>query len=156
MLAPHFKKTAIVEADVFFSFLNFSKVNKEREKQIVEWAPLCWENAVCTIKNLTKAGFTVIVPYPLYKDDYNRLLRVYKNTKEDIYLITLKPNLDLVWGKFSKRKDKRWERKFAQWQTNIGISSYSAGITINNSDLTPLQTKRRILQAIRNEKARVH
>lgn len=155
LLASHFSKSAVVEADAFFSFLRFSPVSKVRDQQIIEWAPLCWKNALCAIKNLTEENFTVIVPYPLYIDDYKQLLRTFKNRKEEIYFITLNPRLDLAWGKYSKRKDKRWEQKFAQWQKNIGITNPPDGVVLDNSDLTIRKTTQTILRVINDKSARV-
>lgn len=110
--------------------------------------PINLENAISLIKNFTKHGFTIIVPYPLSRKNYDFLMDGLKDISSKIYVFTLNPQLEIVLGGRGRILDE-WELERIKHHYKIHINTPDFGIIVDNSHQTPDETTSQILNALK-------
>lgn len=110
--------------------------------------PINLENAISLIKNFTKHGFTIIVPYPLSRKNYDFLMDGLKDISSKIYVFTLNPQLEIVLGGRGRILDE-WELERIKHHYKIHINTPDFGVIVDNSHQTPDETTSQILNALK-------
>jgi hypothetical protein len=89
------------------------------------------------VRTFAKRGFPVVVAYPLWNDDYERLKEGLKDVKVPIRYIALNPRLDVAIT-------NRGNREIGEWEINRIKELYAKGVnkpdfaeSVDNSDMTP-------------------
>ncbi len=120
-------------------------------RQMIEWMPIDkaipfnLENAVSVIKNFTRAGLHVVVPYPLSHENYDYMMENLKDLNTKIHVFTLDPKLDKAVLNRGTRELDDWERARIKHHYDIGIHNPNFGETIDTSTQTPEETTTYIL-----------
>ena len=152
LLEKTLPNTCIVEVDDYYPFLPSSLSLNEK-------APYCVELAAKAALELHRKDFTVIIPYPISDGDYNRFKNHLTEVWDAVYFFTLAPQKEKLLNRL-KFKDSN----FAQWRKAVINEHYKEGeedygivrpkypsITIDNSDLSPAQTKNKIVAHLREQ-----
>lgn len=132
ILAKKISNTALIEVDSL--------------REMIDWMPIDQaisinlENAVSVIKNFTKKGFNVVVPYPLSQDNYDYVINELKDINAKTYFFTLAPKLDKILTNRGYRELNNKERERIKHHYSIGINNPSFGIIIDNTDQNPDET----------------
>ena len=134
------KKSIILEPDVIRSFIKEIPIDKA--------VPVILEAMLCVIKIFYKKGFTIIVPYPLSKQNFLYLNANLRNTKKHFFV--LNPRMEKISNGRGKRKLSDGEIKRIKHHYEIGINNPSFGINIDNSFRTPKEVAREILKNLKN------
>jgi hypothetical protein len=140
-LAKKFEKPALIEIDNIGAFIDWMDID--------DAVPINLENAVSVIRNLSKRGFTCVVPYPLSEKDYKYVMDGLSDLNEDIQVFTLSPKIEKAQSDTADRKIGEWERARIQHHYDIGIPSPSFGVVIDNTNESPDETVERIFEIIR-------
>ncbi|KKP79957.1 MAG: hypothetical protein UR80_C0043G0005 [Parcubacteria group bacterium GW2011_GWB1_35_5] len=137
ILAKKLSNTAVVEIDSL--------------REMIDWMPIDQaisinlENAVSVIKNFTKKGLNVVVPYPLSQNNYDYVVSELKDINIKTYFFTLAPKLDKILTNRGDRELNNKERERIKHHYDIGIQNPSFGIIIDNTDQSPEETADYIL-----------
>jgi len=121
-------------------------------RNMIEWmpidqaVPINLENAISVIKNFSKNGLNVIVPYPLSQKNHDYVVNELKNVDTKIYFFTLAPSLEKVLTNRGDRELNDWEHERINHHYKIGIHKPSFGEVIDNSEQTPKETADCILE----------
>lgn len=137
MLVKKIGNMANLEIDRFHEFLNWMPIG--------EVIPINLKNAVSLIKNYVELGFNVVVPYPLSEKNYGFIKTNLADIKTKIYCFTLAPKLEEVLKDRGDRKLDNQERERIKYHYKIGINKPSFGKTIDNTNQTPEETLKIIL-----------
>lgn len=123
-------------------------------RQMIDWMPidqaipLNLKNAVSLIKNFSEDSINVVVPYPLSQKNYDYMVNNLKDLNIPILVFTLAPVLDKILTNRGERELDDWERDRIKYHYNIGIQNPSFGEIIDNSEQTPEETAKYILNKI--------
>ena len=126
-------------------------------REMIEWMPLeqtiqiNLENAVSLIKNFSKNGLSSIVAYPLSQKSHDYLMSQLESLNEKIYFFTLSPKLEKVLTNRGKRELTGWETERIKHHYERGIHKPDFGETIDNSEQTPEETAKIILERIKSK-----
>jgi chloramphenicol 3-O-phosphotransferase len=119
---------AFIEGDDVRKFLSMLTVDEVR--------PAIVEGIVAVTRSFAKRGFPVVVAYPLWNDDYERLKEGLKGVKVPIRYIALNPHLEVAL------KD-RGGREIGEWEINRIKELYEKGVnhpdfaeSVDNSEMT--------------------
>jgi uridine kinase len=140
ILVDKLKNTAHLEVDNLRDFIEWMPLDKA--------IPINLENAVSLIKNFSVNKLNVVVTYPLSEKNYEFMLEKLKDLNENIFFITLNPDLNIVSKDRGNRKLDNWEKTRIKYHYKIGINNPSFGIKINTTKLTPDQTAEEIIKII--------
>lgn len=141
LLAKELPNTALLEIDALREMIAWMPID--------EAVPINLENAVSVIRNFVKRGFDVIVPYPLSEKNYQYVMEGLKDLGAEIHVFTLAPNLDVAQANRGEREITIQERDRIRHHYAIGIHNSSFGEVIDNTDQSPEETARYILEKIR-------
>jgi type III secretion system FlhB-like substrate exporter len=141
ILAKKLSSVAIVEIDALRAMINWMPIDQA--------IPINLENAVSVIRNFSKRGLDVIIPYPLSQKNYEYVADNLKDIDTQKYFFTLAPSLEKAITNRGTRELDDQEKKRIAYHYDIGIHSPSFGEIIDNSDQTPEETARIILAKIK-------
>ncbi len=141
ILATKLSNVALVEIDALRDMISWMPINQA--------VPINLENAVAVIRNFSKRGLNVIVPYPLSKGNYDYVTNELKSLDAKIYVFTLAPKLEKALTDRGTRKLDDWERERIKYHYDIGIHNPSFGKMIDNSEQTPEETADQIISKVR-------
>jgi hypothetical protein len=116
---------------------------------IEQAVPLNLENAISVIKNFSKKGLNVIVPYPLSNKNYDYVANSLTGVDTKIYFFTLAPKIEKALTNRGARELNDWERERIRHHYKIGIHNPGFGEIIDNTDQTPEETAELILIRIK-------
>lgn len=134
---------ALVEIDAFHEMINWMPISQS--------VPINLENAVSVIKNFKKKGIGVIVPYPLSQKNYDYMMDELKDVDTKIYVFTLSPKLDKALTNRGERELTNEEKDRIKYHYDIRIHAPKFGEVIDNSEQTPGETAKLILDKIKNK-----
>ena len=140
LLQKNIPNTAVVEIDALRSFVS--------EMSLEESIPLNLENAVSVIKNFVSKDLNVVVPYPLSEKNYNYFIENLDKLKTKMLVFTLNPNPDVLIKSKRGRKLNSWEKERIQHHTKMGLTNPSFGQIIDNTNQTPEETVKIILNSL--------
>jgi Chloramphenicol phosphotransferase-like protein. len=131
-------RTAHVEVDALRDFVDWMPLE--------ESIALNLSNAAAVAKNFLEHGLNVVVSYPLNREDYLYL----KERLEPfpLFCFTLSPRLEVAQRDRGSRELTEQERERVAFHYGSGIASPNFGVALDNSDLTPEETARAILDRI--------
>lgn len=141
LLVKELSNTALIEIDVL--------------REMIEWMPLeeaiplNLENAVSLIRNFVNKNLNVIVPYPMSQKNYNYMMLSLKDLDAKIFVFTLAPKLEKVLTNRGTRELTDWEIKRIQHHYDTGIHKPNFGEIIDNTEQTPEETVKIILNKIK-------
>ncbi|MCX6715570.1 MAG: hypothetical protein NT077_00970 [Candidatus Taylorbacteria bacterium] len=122
--------------------------------QMIEWmpidqaVPLNLENALSVIRNFSKHNIHTIVPYPLSQKNYGYFKNGLKDLNIPVAVFTLAPTLEKALTNRGSRILDEWEKERIKYHYKIGIPTPTFGEIIDNSEQTPEQTAKYILDKI--------
>lgn len=140
LLAKELPKTALVEIDAFHEMIEWMPID--------EAIPLNLENALTVIRNFIAKDLNVIVPYPLSQRNYDFFVAGLKDLDIETHFFTLAPKLEKVLTNRGSRELTDWERQRIQHHYDIGIHKPNFGEIIDNTDQTPEETVKIILNKL--------
>ncbi|MDP2741554.1 MAG: hypothetical protein Q8O66_02635 [bacterium] len=141
ILARELPDSALVEIDTFHEIIDWMPIDQA--------VPINLENAVSVIKNFTKRGFNIIVPYPLSQKNYDYMISEVKNLDDKIYVFTLAPKLEKVITNRGERELTEEEENRIRYHYDIGIHTPKFGEIIDNSEQSPEETAKIILDKVK-------
>jgi len=141
ILVKELPNFALVEIDVFHEMINWIPIDKAVSINL--------ENAVFAIKNFAKKGIGSIVPYPLSQKNYDYMMGELNDVDTKIYVFTLSPKLDRVLTNRGERELTNEEKDRIKYHYDIGINTPNFGEVIDNSEQTPEETAKIILDKIK-------
>ena len=134
MLAQKLPKTANIEIDHLRDFIGWLELDRA--------IPINLENTCLLIRNFSKHGFNVVVPYPLSQKNYEYMTEQLKDISDQLLFFTLAPSIKKSQTSTEARKISPWERDRIQYHHDTGLTKPSFGIiTVSYTHLT-LPTKR--------------
>ncbi len=139
-LSEKIPNSIVLEIDVLRDFIKFVSLDKA--------IPINLENAVSLTKNFINHNFSVIIPYPLSKKNYNFLFEGLRDVKEKIYTFTLNPSIETVL-EGRGRTLTGWEKERIKHHYKIKINKPDFGMIIDNSHQTPDETTNQILTLLK-------
>jgi len=140
LLVKELSNTALLEIDALREMIGWMPIDQA--------VPINLENAISVIKNFSKRGLNVIVPYPLSQKNYDYVTSELKDLDTKIFVFTLSPKIEKTLTNRGTRELDDWERERIQHHYDTGIASPSFGEIIDNSEQTPQETTRYILTKI--------
>lgn len=141
MLAEKIGNCANLEIDRFHEFLEWMPIG--------EVIPINLKIAVSLIKNYVELGFNVIVPYPLSQENYDYMIKNLKDINTKISFFTLAPKIEKVLTNRGERELNDLELSRIKYHYKIGIHKPSFGKTIDNTNQTPKETLKIILDNLK-------
>ena len=138
LLATKISNSALVEIDTLRAMIEWMPLEQA--------IPLNLENAVSVIKNFSKNGLHVIVPYPLSQKNYEYLLKELEPL--EIRVFTLALSLESALSNRGNRELDEKEKDRIKHQYEIGIHTPSFGEIIDNSNKKPEETAEIILNKL--------
>ena len=144
ILAKEIPRTALLEVDVL--------------REMIEWMPLSQsipinlENTLALIRNFSKQGLNVVVPYPLSQKNYDYLVGNLNDLGTKIYTFTLAPSIDVALTNRGTRSLDDEERERIKYHYTVGIHSPRFGEIIDNSKQTADETAQLISAKIAGNK----
>lgn len=141
ILTRELENTALLEIDDLRQMISWMPIDQA--------IPINLENAISVIRNFSKRGLNVIVPYPLSQKNYEYITDSLKDVDDQKYFFTLAPSLEKAITNRGARELDDQEKDRIAYHYNIGIQSPSFGEIIDNSDQSPEETARIILAKIK-------
>lgn len=141
ILVKELSNVALVEIDVLRDMIGWMPIDQA--------IPINLENAVSVIKNFSKRGLNVIVPYPLSQKNYDYIMGELKKIDAKIYIFTLAPGLEKALTNRGTRELTEKEKDRIKYHYEIGIHAPNFGEVIDNSEQTPEETAKIILGKIK-------
>lgn len=130
---------------------NCANIEVDKIRNFVDWMSLeesislNLKNTVSLIKNFVDAGLNVVIPYPLSQKNYDYFVKNLKKINTKISVFTLAPKLEKVLLNRGNRELDQWEINRIKHHYEIGIHNPKFGKIIDNSDQTPEETLKIIL-----------
>ncbi len=137
LLIKELSNSALLEIDALREMIGWMPIDQA--------VPINLENALSVIRNFSKRGFNIIVPYPLSQKNYDYMIAGLKDLNTEIYVFTLAPKLDKVLTNRGSRELVEQEKERIEYHYRIGIPKPNFGKIIDNSEQTPEETVRFIL-----------
>jgi len=141
LLVKELPNTALLEIDVLREMISFMPLEQS--------IPINQENALSLIRNFVNEGLNVVVPYPQSERSYNYAVDNLKDLDTKIYAFTLSPKLEKTLTNRGTRELDDWERKRIQYHYDVGINKPTFGEIIDNTEQTPEETVKIILNKIK-------
>ncbi len=142
ILANSIPNVALVEIDVLRSMIDWMPIDRA--------IPINLQNTVSLIKNYHGNNLNIIIPYPLSKNNYDYMIDELKDINTKIYTFTLSPKLEKVIINRGNRELSNGEIERIKYHYDIGIHNPSFGEIIDNTEQTPEETSKIILDKINN------
>jgi cellulose biosynthesis protein BcsQ len=140
ILAEELSNVALVEVDALREMIEWLPIDQA--------VPINLENAVSVVRNFSKRGLDVIVPYPLSQENYDYVMNGLKDLDAKIYVFTLAPKLEKSLINRGTRELNDWERERIKHHYNVGIANPQFGEIIDNSDQSAKETADYILSKL--------
>jgi len=140
ILAKELENTALLEIDALREMINWMPIDQA--------VPINLENAISVIKNFSKNGLNVIVPYPLSQKNYEYVINNLGDVDTKKHFFTLSPKLEKAVTNRGTRELDDWERERIAHHYDIGINNPSFGEIIDNSEQTPEETAHYIINRL--------
>ena len=137
MICQLLPQTAHVEVDSLRDFIAWMPLE--------ESIPINLESAVAVTKVFLKHGLNVVFSYPLRAEDHAWMLRQFD---VPIHFVTLRPPLEISQQQRGARLLSEWEVSRIAYHYQTEGANPDLGIVIDNSQLTPEQTARLILERV--------
>ena len=141
LLIKELPKTALVEIDAFHEMIEWMPID--------EAIPFNLENALTVVRNFLNRGLNVIVPYPLSQKNYDYFVAGLKDLDIETHFFTLAPKLEKTLTNRGTRELTDWERQRIQHHYDVGIHKPNFGEIIDNTNQTPEETVKIILEKIK-------
>ncbi len=141
IIQKELKNVALLEIDTLRAMIDWMPID--------EAVPINLKNAVAVIKNFVEAGIHVIVPYPLSQKNYDYVQKELSKLKIKIFVFTLAPKLERALSNRGDRKLEKSEIERIKYHYSIGIANPVFGTILDNSDETPEETARKILEGLK-------
>lgn len=141
ILAKELPNVALIEIDVLREMINCMPLEKA--------IPINIDNAVSLIENFSRKGLDVIVVYPLSQKNYDYIISKIKDLNQQIYCFTLSPKLEKALSNRGTRDLNEWEMERIKHHYEIGIHTPAFGKIIDNSEQSPEETTKIILDKIK-------
>jgi len=141
ILAEKIERPVVVEIDALSDFIKGVPVEEKIQINL--------ENAILVIRNFSKRGFNVIVPYPLSHKNYDYMIGELNDISEKIFVFTLNPEKEIALKNRGERELDDWERQRIEYHYSIGINSPSFGVIIDNTNQAAKETAEIILNSIK-------
>lgn len=141
LLQKNIPNTAVVEIDALRGFIS--------EMLLEESIPLNLENAVSVIKNFANRNLNVVIPYPLSEKNYNYFTENLKEIDTKKFIFTLCPKPAELIKSNRGRKLNDWEKERIGHHTKIGLTNPSFGQIIDNTNQTPEETVKIVLNLLK-------
>ena len=141
ILAKELPNIALIEIDVL--------------REMIDWMPLeksiliNLDNSISLIENFSRKGLDVIVVYPLSQKNYEYITSKIKDLNEKIYCFTLAPKLEKALSNRGTRDLNELETERIKHHYDIVIHTPSFGEIIDNSEQSPEETAKIILDKIK-------
>ena len=102
--------------------------------------PVTLQNVIAVSRNFLSAGFNVVIDYPFYKADFERVRDELTGVADSVHPFVLSPRLEVAQSQRGERVLSRWEvdRIAHHYSTNLHNPGF--GTRIDNSDLTSEET----------------
>ena len=140
LIADALPQTALLEIDVLRDMVAWMPLETS--------IPLNLSNAVSIIKNFAAAGLNVVVPYPLSEANYAYLVASLGPEKIEVRAFSLAPRLDVALTNRGTRVLTDAERERVHYHYNKGIPTPTFGTIIDNSEQSPEETSRIIMDEL--------
>lgn len=137
MLCQLLPRTAHVEVDSLREFIAWMPLE--------ESIPLNLESAVAVTKVFLNYGLNVVFSYPLRAEDHAWLLR---QLDVPIHFITLRPPMGISQQQRGARILSEWEVSRIAYHYQTEGANPDLGLVLDNSQMTPEQTARLILEHV--------
>ncbi len=131
-------------------------IEVDKLRGMIEWMPLeeampiNLENTVALTRNFSKNGLNIIVEYPLLQRSYDYLTNELKDLNKKIYFFTLAPKIEIALTNRGSRDLNNWERDRIKRHYDKGMHQPNFGDIIDNSEQSPEETAKIILDKIKN------
>lgn len=130
---------------------NTAHIHGDSLRHFITWQsledaiPVTYKNIITVAKNFLQAGYNVVIDYPFYKADFERLSTELVDFAKVIHGFVLAPPLDVAQCQRGERvlSQQEVERIAYHYQTNLHNPDF--GVTIDNSKLSVEETVERIL-----------
>lgn len=129
--------TAHVEVDALRDFIAWMPLE--------ESIPINLASAVAVTKVFLKHGLNVVFSYPLRAEDHAWLLRQFD---VPVHFITLRPPMEISQQQRGARLLSDWEVARIAYHYQTEGANPDLGMVIDNSQMTPEQTARLILEHV--------
>lgn len=141
LLVKELPNAALVEIDALHEMIDWMPIDRA--------VPINLENAVALIRNFTKHGISCVVPYPLSQKNHDYVTEALSDLDEKIRFVTLAPALaEALKNRGGGRALTKRERERIKHHYAIGIPAPAFGTIIDNSDQTPEETAKMILERV--------
>jgi hypothetical protein len=138
MICQLLPRTAHVEVDSLRDFIAWMPLE--------ESIPINLDSAVAVTKVFLKHGLNVVFSYPLRAEDHAWLLGQFD---VPLHFITLRPPMDISQQQRGARILIDWEVSRIAYHYQTEGANPDLGFVIDNSQMTPEQTARLILEHVR-------
>lgn len=142
ILTRELPNTANIKVDAFWKFIHWMYIE--------DAVPINLENTVSVIKNFSKRGLSSIVRYPLYSQNYEYLTGELSDTNEKIYVFSLIPKLETILSDRGNGAPDAWDKERITHHYSSSLVKPNFGTVIDNSDQTPEETAKIILDYIQS------
>ena len=131
-------RSAHVEGDALRHFVTWLPLD--------EAVPITEQNIAVVSKTFLSASFNVIVDYPFYKPDYERLCKILSGSATFTQAFVLSPPLRVAQRRRGDRElsQREVDRIAFHYRTNLHNPGF--GVRIDNSEQTPSETAEVILR----------
>jgi chloramphenicol 3-O-phosphotransferase len=126
----------------------------EKLLQFIAWMPLeeaiplNIKNIVSLTRNFAEAGLNVVISYPVSMENFRRIEGALADLGQPIHAFTLAPPLEIAITNRGTRELAAWEVALIKQSYAEGYNNPGYGMVIDNSDQTPEETARIILEAV--------
>ena len=141
ILAEKIERPVVVEIDSLSDFIKGVSIEEKIQINL--------ENAISVIRNFSKRGFNIIVPYPLSQKNYDYMIGELGDLNDKIFVFTLNPEKEVVLKNRGERELDDWEKQRIEYHYSIGINNPSFGVVIDNTNQAAKETAEIILNSIK-------
>jgi len=128
---------------------NTAHIHGDSLRHFVTWQdledaiPITYKNIFSITQNFLQDGYNVVIDYPFYKTDFQRLVECFE--EYDIHAFVLTPPLEIAQSQRGERviSQQEVDRIAYHYQTNLHNPDF--GIAIDNSKLDIEETVEHIL-----------
>ncbi len=140
LLVERLPRAAHVQGDALRHFVTWLPLE--------EAVPITLQNIIAVAGNFLSAGFDVVVDYPLYRPDYEKLCEVLSEATSAIYAFILSPPLEVAQCQRGDRVLSLNEVERIAFHYSANLHDLGFGIWIDNSEQTPQETAEVILRQL--------
>ena len=100
------------------------------------------------VKTLAQRGRSVVVAYPIWKEDHGPLMQILRGLDASIHFIALNPPLSAAVKNRGTRELADWEVQFIKELYAKGVNKPPFAKAINNMKIPPQKTVEKILKLL--------